>query len=421
VNDELIFPGRVLLGWIGAAVALFAVSLYFMGSRGVGSSDRTGPSAFSRSAIGYAGIAEILQRRGVPVIKSRYNSLEKLAPGSVLVIAEPMLSAQSESSIRMLLTARNILLVLPKWAGRPSEDYPGWLRSLRERPNADAQRILALIAVGATVYRELRPVTWTTNQLGLAPTVDAPIQLFRETGTQPNRRPGMSAIVGGFEGILIGEIVDRGRRIWVLSDPDIIANRGFGRGDNAALSVAVIERLRANPGSVVFDETVHGFGAAPASPVLLLFEFPFVVATVEILIAVALLLWATLARFGAAQTRPPALSAGRSGLLSNMAALIEDTGQQETIIRRYVAETVRDVGRQLHAPREISGNRLVGWLQRVGSARGTKIDCGAVIKELAGVTGGRRRNISVLLRLARRIHEWKGEIIDGRVGHPRGH
>ena len=42
MNDEPIFPRRVLLGWIGAAVALFAVSLYFMGSRGVGSSDRTG-------------------------------------------------------------------------------------------------------------------------------------------------------------------------------------------------------------------------------------------------------------------------------------------------------------------------------------------------------------------------------------------
>jgi len=421
MNDEPIFPRRVLIGWIGAAVALFAVSLYFMGSRGVGSSDRTGPSAFSRSAIGYAGIAEVLQRRGVPVIKSRYNSLEKLSAGSLLVIAEPMLSAQSESSIRTLLTAWELLLVLPKWGGQPSEDHPGWLSTLRERPNSDAQRILALIAAGATVSREPRPVTWTTNQLGLAPTLDAPIQLIREPRIQPISRPRIRVIVGADEGILIGEIVERGHRIWVLSDPDIIANRGFGRGDNAALSVAAIEALRGRDGSVVFDETVHGFGAAPASPVLLLFEFPFVVATVQVLIAAALLLWATLARFGAAQTRPPALSAGRSGLLSNMAALIEDTGQQETIIRRYVAETVRDVGRQLHAPREISGNRLLGWLQRVGSARGTKIDCGAVIEELAGVTGGRRRNISALLRLARRIHQWKGEIIDGRVGHPRGH
>ncbi|HEY7301820.1 MAG TPA: DUF4350 domain-containing protein [Xanthobacteraceae bacterium] len=421
MNDESIFPPRILIGWISAGVALFAVSLYFMGSRETSLSDRSGPSAFSPSAIGYAGIAEVLQRRGIPVVKSRYNSLEKLSPGSVLVIAEPRLSTQSEASIRTLLTAPDILVVLPKWAGQPSEDHPGWLSSLGERPNADAQRILALIAARATVSRERGAVVWTVNELGLAPNIQAPMQLIRELQVPPNRRPPMRAILGGFQGILIGEIIERGRRIWVLSDPDVIANRGFGRGDNAALALAALERLRGRSGSVVFDETVHGIGAAPANPLLMLFQFPFVMATAQGLIAVALLLWATLARFGAPQVKPPGLSAGRSGLLSNMAALIEDTGQQEPIVRRYVEDTVRDVGRQLHAPREVSGDRLVNWLQRVGSARGAKIDVEAAMSQLAGVTAGRRRNISILLRLARQIHHWKGELIDGRDGHPRGH
>ena len=63
--------------------------------------------------------------------------------------------------------------------------------------------------------------------------------------------------------ILIGEIVDSGRRIWVLSDPDIIANRGFGRGDNAALSVAVVDRLRANAGS---SSVYRGEGEARLQP-----------------------------------------------------------------------------------------------------------------------------------------------------------
>jgi hypothetical protein len=413
VSDEPIFPRRVLIGWISAAVALFAVSLYFMGSSEVSTSDRTGPSAFSRSAIGYAGIAEVLAGLGVAVVKSRYNSLEKLSPGSVLVIAEPRISARSEMTVRTLLAAEKILLVLPKWSGPPSEDHPGWLSSIGERSSADAQWTLGLVAPGATLSRERGTVAWTTNELNLVPSLDPPIQLIRG----PRFRP----IVGSDQGMLISEIVDRNRQIWVLSDPDVIANRGFGRDDNAALSVAAIERLRGNAGSVVFDETVHGFEASPASPFLLLFRFPFVVATAQGLIAVALLLWATLARFGAPQPMPPPLSAGRSGLLLNTASMIEDTGHQEAIVRRYVDETVRDVGRQLHAPREISGNALVAWLERVGSTRGVENDCGAVIKELAGVTGGRWRNISLLLRLARRIHQWKGEIIDGRVGHPPGH
>jgi hypothetical protein len=221
--------------------------------------------------------------------------------------------------------------------------------------------------------------------------------------------------------MLIGEIIRGGRRIWVLSDPDIIANQGFGRGNNAALAVAAINRLRGANGSVIFDETVHGFLARPASPFLLLFRFPFVVATIQGLLALALLLWATLARFGAPQSLPPPLSAGRSGLLQNVASLIEFTGHQEKIIRRYVLETIRDVGRQLHAPRGISGNELLAWLVRVGSARGVETDCNAVIRQLEDLPEGRRRNLPSLVRLARQIHQWKGEIIDGRVGHPRGH
>ncbi len=99
---------------------------------------------------------------------------------------------------------------------------------------------------------------------------------------------------------------------------------------------------------------------------MLLFRFPFVVATVQGLIAIALLLWATMARFGAPQSAPPPLSAGRAGLLQNMAKLIEFTGHQQVMIRRYVQETVRDVARQLHAPRALAGQALIAWLQRVG-------------------------------------------------------
>ena len=58
----------------------------------------------------------------------------------------------------------------------------------------------------------------------------------------------------------------------------------------------------------------------------------------------ALLLWATIERFGAPQPAPPAVSAGRLGLLQNIAKLLEFSGHQDVMIRRYVLETVRDVG-----------------------------------------------------------------------------
>lgn len=410
--SEPVFSRRLLIGWIVGAVAIFALSLYFMGAGELGDADVAGPNTFSPSAIGHEGIADVLQQLGYPVVKSRSNSLEKLSPGSVLVIAEPQRTTQTEETIRALLAARTILLVLPKWVGVPSEQRIGWVREVDEGPTTVAQWALGLVAPRGEIVRERGSVTWSTNTLNVTPNPDTPVQLIRGDRLRP--------VVGAMQGMLVAEITDRDRRVWVLADPDIISNHGLARG-NAAVAVALIKALRRGNGSVVFDETVHGLLVRTASPFLLLFRFPFVVATAQGLIAVALLLWATLGRFGAAQTAPPALSAGRESLLQNMAKLVEFTGHQDVMVRRYAQETVRDVAAQLHAPRELSGAGLLAWLQRVGLARGVRIDCAELLRQAEEAGPARRRNPSNLVRLARDIHQWKGEIVDGRSKHPRDH
>src|ERR1043166_1414674 len=109
--SEPIFSRRFVLGWIGAAVATFAVSLYFMGRPGEPGADAVGPSTYSRSAIGHVGIADTLQRLGLPVIKSRNNSADKLGKDGVLVLAEPRANAVNEPAMRALLDARAAALV----------------------------------------------------------------------------------------------------------------------------------------------------------------------------------------------------------------------------------------------------------------------------------------------------------------------
>jgi len=418
MNGEPIFSRRLLIGWIVGAVVVFAMSLYFMGGGELSGPDSVGPSTFSRSAIGHAGIADVLAQLAIPVVKSRSSSLEKLSPGSVLVIAEPRRNGQSEDAIRTLLKASTILLVLPKWVGQPSEQKTGWLREVDERPVLDAQWTLGLVAPRGEVVREEGAVQWTTNALHITPALDLPAQLVRGDRLRP--------IIGAKQGMLVGEISDRNRKIWVLADPDVIANHGLAHEGNAALALALIKALRSGDGSVVFDETVHGFVVRPTSPFLLLFRFPFVVATMQGLLAIALLLWATLGRFGAPQTAPPALSAGREGLLANMAKLVEFTGHQDVVVKRYVQETVRDVATALHAPRELmgaglTGTGLVAWLQRVGLARGVAIDCEDVLHRAAEAGTGGRRNPAALVRLARDIHQWKGEIVDGPSRHQGDH
>jgi hypothetical protein len=411
MSSESVFSRRLLLGWIAGAGVVFAISLYLMGSGEMSGTDSIGPTTFSRSAIGHAGIAEVLARLGIPVVKSQHNSLEKLSSGSVLVIAEPRPSRQSEEAIRTLLKANTILLVLPKWTGEPSEQTAGWLRQASERFIGDAQWVLNLVAPRAEVVRASGNVTWSSNPLGLAPSLVPPIQLVR--GGE------LRAIIATDRGMLLGEISGRDRRIWVLSDPDLMSNHGLAREGNAALAVALIERLRTGDGRIVFDETVHGYLARPVSPFMLMFRFPFVVATIQGLLAIALLLWATLARFGAPQSAPPPLRAGREGLLQNIAKLIEYTGHQQLVAGRYIQETIRDVARQLHAPRGLSGDALTAWLQRVGTARAVEVDCSALVRQVGELGEARRRETSSLVHLARDIHRWRGQILDGRSRYTR--
>ncbi len=255
--------------------------------------------------------------------------------------------------------------------------------------------------------------SWTTNTLRETPSLVSPVQLVKSDRLRP--------IVASSDGILVGEISERNRRTWVLADPDAMANHGLGRDGNAAFSVALIKALRGRDGSVVFDETVHGFLARPASPLRLLIEFPFVIATLQGLIAIGLLLWATTARFGSPESAPPPLRAGRQGLIQNAAKLLAFAGHYEVMVRRYVHATIRDVARQVHAPRGLSEAALIAWLERVGKARGVDVDCGAVLRRADTLGGGQRGDISPLVPIARDIHRWKREIVDGPARHSSDH
>jgi hypothetical protein len=407
-----VFSPRVLTGWTIAVALAFACSLYFMTQGSDQDSiDGAGSNTFSRSAVGYAGIAETLQQLGRPVAKSQYGSLAKLGTGSLLIVAEPRLSVRPQ--VAALLGAKTTLLILPKWRGKPSKQHPGWIADATLVPDIETSLTLWLGAPKAELVRQPTVDNWSENALGITPDIAGPVQLMKSDRLRP--------LVATEDGILVGEIRNKDRRLWILSDPDVMANHGLGRKDNAAFSVALIDALARGDGAVVFDETVHGFLAQPQTPLNLLVDLksPFISVTAQAVLAVALLLWAAMVRFGAPTPAPPPLAAGKRGLIRNAAKLIDFAGYQRVIVRRYVDATIRDVGRQLHAPRGLTEGALVEWLQRVGQVRAVGVDYGAIHARAQEIEFGRRRDLSSLLPLVRDIYRWKREIIDGTGGNPR--
>jgi hypothetical protein len=263
------------------------------------------------------------------------------------------------------------------------------------------------------VVRVPKVESWTKNDLGTAPVLGNPVQLMVSELVQP--------IVASPEGILLGEIRRGSRRLWVLSDPDVLSNHGLGPDGkrNAVFAVALINRLRGT-GQAVFDETIHGFVSQRAASWRFIFEFPFAIVTLHGVVAVALLLWATMGRFGPPEREAPPLAAGKQGLIDNVSRLMAFAGYQRTMLKRYVEASIVDAASQLRAPKGMPLRELVAWAGRMSERRGTSIQPEDVLARAEVIAGG-GTSLSSSAGVAKDIYRWKGELLNGPSGHPRDH
>ena len=166
MTSEGVFSGRLLGIWISVSVILLALSLYFMirpQTTGPGIDD-IGPGTFSRSALGHAGLAQMLERLGIRVVKSRYDSLRKLGDEDLLVIAEP----EALGEVQRLIDVDRVLLVLPKREGIPSRAHPGWIADNFLRSEGEIQDVLLILDIDAAIAYTRKAPVWKQNELGAA-------------------------------------------------------------------------------------------------------------------------------------------------------------------------------------------------------------------------------------------------------------
>jgi hypothetical protein len=394
-----LFTQRTLIIWVSATVMAFAVALFFLGRPDA--VDPVGPTVESRSALGYAGIADLLRQFGAPVVASHSHSRDRLGDGGVLVLAEPRLDPLSFDRARKLIAADAVLLILPKWNGVPDPAHPGWIQQADVTIGFEPETALALVGAEGTVERGPPAPAWDHNVIGVSPIVSAPMQFIRSTKMRP--------LIAAGDQILVGEMDKHGRKIIVVADPDILSNAGLAHPVNAAFAIALIGRLRTGDGPVVFDEALAASGGAGPNIMKYLFRFPLLAATVPGLVALVLLLWSAIPRFGAPEPEPPALESGKRGLIRNIAALMTFAGHRAPIVRRLVEATVHDVAGRLHAPPQLGDRQLTLWLSRIGAARGVSLDC-AEIQARAETVGVDR---DTLVALARDINRWKQDMLNG--------
>lgn len=368
--------------------------------------DRTviGPSSYSRSAVGHAGLAALLREAGHDVRVNRSRLGRGIGPQDVLLVLEPDLGTHTVADLQRLVEGKHrVLVALPKRG--PATAFPGtprgWIADATPLPKNDPGKVARGIVVPADIQRPEVDQPWN-DPLGMGtPAIDDGIQLVSSTQLQP--------LVSRSDGILAGAAKGVGdSQIVVLADPDVAANHGLHRGDNARLVLGLVERLAPSPNTTIhFDETLHGFAIVPSLPLLLMAP-PFLAATLLVLGAVAITVWRATVRFGAPGPSGdgyPRFGSGHETLLGNAGRLLAAGDHAVYVADRYGTVSLDEAARRLH----LGGQGLRG-----DTDRGTGLR--SVLEAIAERRGVRTRlpdpSTRPLAR-ARQHFDWMEEMFGG--------
>jgi hypothetical protein len=370
-----------------------------------------GAHAMSKSAVGFAGLVELLGDEGVPTQISRDPHPARSSPGRLLVLT-PGLDTDPKAMDRLAGSAVE-LIVLPKWLVGPDLNHPGWVSRAKDTGDvALAQHILNGFDHGDHLERASGTARPTFTATSRYLTGDRPIPIGRienlQTIVGPDRdwvsvlesEPGHAVLIRKTD-----------QQVFILSDPDLLNNQGLAQLDNAQGAFLLINMLRGgylSPLAVAFDLTLAGF-ARDRSILGVAFEPPFLAATLCAIAAAGLMGLHAAARFGPALRPTAAFAMGKRALADNSAALIRLARRQYRMGAGYAVLTRGLAARALGAPRDLDDDQMDALLDRLGQIRGT----GAAFSDLERQARDARDSAALMLA-ARRLYEWRLEMTHER-------
>jgi len=422
----VVFSAGALTFLLGLLLAAFAEDIF----------DRkisAGPDTFSRSLMGHHGLDRFLDEMGITVVVNRNPHLYGGSSAFPILLLEPVAGLLEEPGIwprddEGILSGivdcaeRSgvpLIVALPKRTARPSASEPGWIKSEKFLPLDEVNDLLTSEELGLNISRSarnggrsvaegsLRVVDRTTDldadELRLtSPTVDLgpAIQVLKEG-------PYLSPLVSCDEGILIGRFGRSNPDVYVISDPDLFNNRGLARGDHALIMHRFIKKYLGADG-VVIDETLHGYRSTD-SVFRKTFTFPLVLVTIHAVLVLAFFIWSEAPRFGRPSPPPPVLAPGKTLLIDNTSKLLRSTGDHRSALHGYLKRTVAVVARRYSIAEGTPHKETLRMLKNLTAARGLDFD----VEKIADSVSDRKLSSAEALKLARKLHAWRRELIQG--------
>jgi len=328
----------ILLIGIGT-MAFIAIFVLIGWSSDLSSKDRAGDHPYSTSALGYAGLVEMLESVGQEVRISQFESTREAVDG-LLILTIPEYGFARRERFDLEMVSEPALYVLPKWTGYRDPKRPAWQVETEPMPRARVRDLAAQFDSDVQVWRVRNPGPLNTRFGTASPDFEHAMQVLESDS--------LEAVIKTPAGALVSKLP--GREVYVLSDPDLLNTFGLARRENARLALGLIEGLKYDPEQrVTLDATLHGF-ARSQNLLRAIFDQPFLGATLIALATIALIGWSASIRFAPPLSDRPLPSFGKQALAESSAGLISMAGREGQMAGPYRRVVQRSLARDLGLP-----------------------------------------------------------------------
>ena len=393
----------VLVALVVGVVAFAAFMVLIAFADDLRRPDDGGEHALSKSAVGFAGLAQLLQDTGHQVRVSR-GPLDELAGSPEFAILTPPATRPLVYDDFNGVWGWN-LIVLPKWNTRPDQERPEWVHANGLLYINVVERLLSDVTDDVTILRppEGSPAVLVDDATGET----MPIGPIRSLQTISG--VGITPIITDPSGnIVLGSIGDPEEDDimgYVLADPDLLNTQGLASLATARTGINMIDYVVEESTPIVFDMTLHG--VERTRNILQLLLMPPFVAGVLCLAFAALLVGIT-AFAGNLRTRSGReIPLGHSTLVDSSARLISIAGRSSSIGARYVAMIRRQSARIVGAPANASEAQQTAILDSIGRARAGSTE--PTFSQLSSDVA-KANNAPAMMRAISRLYKWKQEL-----------
>lgn len=395
------FRRRTLLALLGVAAAAFVAMAYLAIDDDAprAGNEAAGTTSASRSAVGYRAFIELL-RQFEPAVASRLSRSDSRAALRLL------LAPADPPEVRYVVATRAgpALIVLPKWRTR-RDGLSDRVRAARLLAPESVRQLAREVASDIEIVRPSSITAWRASEIRGAPELSQP-QLVRSRLLCP--------LLSSPEGVLIGRLCARPDVI-VLADPDLLANHGLWRGQNASVAMSMIDRIRGSGGLILALESDAAAAAASRSIWKLMLTPPFLAITIAFAIAAAVALWMAALRFGPPARETEGPPAGIFTLIDVGAGLLHARSHGGRVLRRYAELQALDLGRRLHAPRATTSPAEIGtWLDASRRRRAPGPGYAELMRQVDQVDRAPKPDSTAIVGAAGRLFRWWEDSLHGR-------